>query len=61
MQLGAGHPMGPLRLCDLIGIDVLAAVCHSLYDEFKRPEYAPPLMRRMVSAGHLGRKAGRGF
>jgi 3-hydroxybutyryl-CoA dehydrogenase len=62
MQLGCGHPMGPLALCDLIGLDVLYSVCDSLYDEFKRDEYAPPpLMRRMVAAGHLGRKAGRGF
>jgi 3-hydroxybutyryl-CoA dehydrogenase len=62
MKLGCGHPMGPLELSDFIGLDVLAAVCDSLYDEFKRPEYAPPpLLRRMVSAGHLGRKAGQGF
>ena len=62
MKLGCGHPMGPLELCDFIGLDVLAAVCESLYDEFKRPEYAPPpLLRRMVAAGHLGRKASVGF
>ena len=62
MQLGAGHPMGPLALCDFIGIDVLEAVCDSLYDEFKRPEYAaPPLLKRMVAAGHHGRKSGCGF
>jgi 3-hydroxybutyryl-CoA dehydrogenase len=62
MKLGAGHPMGPLELCDFIGLDVLYAVCDSLYDEFKLPEYAPPpLMKRMVVSGHLGRKAGRGF
>jgi 3-hydroxybutyryl-CoA dehydrogenase len=62
MKLGCGHPMGPLELSDFIGLDVLAAVCDSLYDEFKRPEYGPPpLLRRMVSAGHLGRKAGEGF
>jgi len=62
MQLGAGHPLGPLRLCDLIGLDVMCAVCDSLYDEFRREEYAPPpLLRRMVLAGHLGRKSGRGF
>jgi 3-hydroxyacyl-CoA dehydrogenase len=42
MRLGSGHPMGPLTLCDFIGLDVLYAVCDSLYDEFKRPEYAPP-------------------
>jgi 3-hydroxybutyryl-CoA dehydrogenase len=62
MKLGAGHPMGPLTLCDFIGLDVLYAVCDSLYEEFKRDEYAPPpLMKRMVAAGRLGRKSGRGF
>ncbi|HEY8626327.1 MAG TPA: 3-hydroxybutyryl-CoA dehydrogenase [Solirubrobacteraceae bacterium] len=62
MQLGCGHPMGPLTLCDFIGLDVLYAVCESLYDEFKRDEYAPPpLMKRMVASGRLGRKSGRGF
>jgi 3-hydroxybutyryl-CoA dehydrogenase len=62
MKLGAGHPMGPLELCDFIGLDVLYAVCDSLYEEFKLPEYAPPpLMKRMVVSGHLGRKTGRGF
>jgi 3-hydroxybutyryl-CoA dehydrogenase len=62
MKLGCGHPMGPLTLCDFIGIDVLYAVCDSLYEEFKRPEYAPPpLLKRMVAAGRHGRKTGRGF
>ena len=62
MRLGAGHPMGPLTLCDFIGLDVLYAVCDSLYEEFKRAEYAPPpLLKRMVVAGHHGRKTGRGF
>jgi len=62
MQLGAGHPMGPLTLSDFIGLDVLYAVCDSLYEEFKRPEYAPPpLLKRMVVSGHHGRKTGRGF
>ena len=62
MRLGAGHPMGPLTLCDFIGLDVLYAVCGSLYEEFKRPEYAPPpLLKRMVVSGHHGRKTGRGF
>ena len=62
MTLGCGHPMGPLALCDLIGLDVLYSVCDSLYEEFKRDEDAPPpLMKRMVVAGHLGRKSGRGF
>jgi 3-hydroxybutyryl-CoA dehydrogenase len=62
MRLGCGHPMGPLRLCDFIGLDVLYAVCDSLYEEFKRDEYAPPpLMKRMVASGRLGEKSGRGF
>jgi 3-hydroxybutyryl-CoA dehydrogenase len=62
MRLGCGHPMGPLRLCDFIGLDVLYAVCDSLYEEFKRDEYAPPpLLKRMVASGRLGQKSGRGF
>src|SRR5437763_3579120 len=62
MRLGCGHPMGPLSLCDFIGLDVLYAICDSLYEEFKRPEYAPtPLLKRMVVSGHHGRKTGRGF
>ena len=62
MRLGCGHPMGPLTLCDFIGLDVLYAVCDSLYEEFKQPQYAPPpLLKRMVVSGHHGRKAGRGF
>ena len=62
MRLGCGHPMGPLTLCDFIGLDVLYSVCDSLYEEFKEPGYAPPpLLKRMVVSGRLGRKAGRGF
>jgi 3-hydroxybutyryl-CoA dehydrogenase len=62
MKLGCGHPMGPLTLCDFIGLDVLYSVCNSLYEEFKRDEYAPPpLLKRMVVSGHNGRKSGRGF
>jgi 3-hydroxybutyryl-CoA dehydrogenase len=62
MRLGCGHPMGPLTLCDFIGLDVLYAVCDSLFEEFKRPEYAPPpLLKRMVVSGQHGRKTGRGF
>jgi 3-hydroxybutyryl-CoA dehydrogenase len=62
MRLGCGHPMGPLALCDFIGLDVLYSVCESLYDEFKQPEYAPPpLLKRMVASGRLGRKRGIGF
>jgi 3-hydroxybutyryl-CoA dehydrogenase len=62
MSRGCGHPMGPLTLCDFIGLDVVAGVCDSLFEEFKRPQYAaPPLLARMVSAGRLGRKSGHGF
>jgi 3-hydroxybutyryl-CoA dehydrogenase len=62
MKLGCGHPMGPLTLADFIGLDVLYSVCDSLYEEFKEPAYAPPpLMKRMVASGRIGRKAGRGF
>ncbi|MGK5728023.1 3-hydroxybutyryl-CoA dehydrogenase [Streptomyces sp. URMC 124] len=62
MELGCAHPMGPLKLADLIGLDTVAAIAESLYDEFKEPLYAPPpLLQRMVQAGLLGRKTGRGF
>ncbi|MFE3943820.1 3-hydroxybutyryl-CoA dehydrogenase [Streptomyces sp. NPDC059118] len=62
MELGCAHPMGPLRLADLIGLDTVAAIAESLYDEFREPLYAPPpLLRRMVEAGLLGRKTGHGF
>jgi 3-hydroxybutyryl-CoA dehydrogenase len=62
MVEGCSHPMGPLKLTDLIGLDTTLAVALSLYDEFKEPLYAPPpLLSRMVDAGLLGRKTGRGF
>ncbi|MDQ1050870.1 3-hydroxybutyryl-CoA dehydrogenase [Streptomyces sp. V4I2] len=62
MELGCAHPMGPLRLLDLIGLDTAQAVAESMYEEFKEPLYAPPaLLRRMVAAGRLGRKSGHGF
>jgi len=62
MVAGCAHPMGPLRLTDLIGLDTTAAVAQSMYEEFKEPLYAPPpLLMRMVEAGLLGRKSGRGF
>lgn len=62
MVEGCAHPMGPLRLADLIGLDTTAAVAESLYAEFKEPLFAaPPLLCRMVDAGLLGRKVGRGF
>ncbi len=62
LVLGAAHPQGPLALADLIGLDTAKAVAESLYEEFKEPLYAaPPLLARMVDAGLLGRKTGRGF
>jgi 3-hydroxybutyryl-CoA dehydrogenase len=62
MVEGCAHPMGPLALTDLIGLDTTMAVAESLYEEFKEPLYAsPPLLSRMVEAGLLGRKTGRGF
>jgi 3-hydroxybutyryl-CoA dehydrogenase len=62
MVLGCAHPMGPLRLSDLIGLDTLLAVSESLYEEFRDPgSVAPALLNRMVEAGLLGRKSGRGF
>jgi 3-hydroxybutyryl-CoA dehydrogenase len=62
MKLGCGHPMGPLALADFIGLDVLYAIGDSLYEEFKQTEYAPPpLLKRMVASGRIGRKANRGF
>lgn len=62
MVAGCAHPQGPLALADLIGLDTVAAVAHSLYEEFKEPSHVvPPLLARMVEAGLLGRKSGRGF
>ncbi len=62
MRLGANHPMGPLELSDFIGLDTMKLVADVLFDEFKLPQYAPPpLLVRMVEAGLLGRKTGRGF
>jgi 3-hydroxybutyryl-CoA dehydrogenase len=62
MVLGCAHPMGPLRLSDLIGLDTLLAVAESLHDEFRDPaSVSPALLNRMVEAGILGRKSGRGF
>jgi len=62
MVKGCAHPMGPLHLADLIGLDTTMAIANSLYEEFKEPLYAPPpLVARMVEAGLLGRKSGRGF
>ena len=62
MKLGANHPIGPLALCDLIGLDVELAVMQVLFEGFKDPKYRPaPLLVEMVEAGYLGRKSGRGF
>ncbi len=62
MKLGANHPMGPLALCDLIGLDIVLNVMETLYQGFDDPKYRPsPLLKQMVDAGYLGRKTGRGF
>jgi 3-hydroxybutyryl-CoA dehydrogenase len=62
MVKGCGHPMGPLTLGDMVGLDVLYGASLSMFQEFKEPLYAPPpLLSRMIEAGHLGRKSGRGF
>ena len=62
MKLGTNHPMGPLTLADLIGLDVCLAIMEVLHQGFGDPKYRPcPLLRRMVAAGHLGRKVGQGF
>lgn len=62
MVLGCGHPMGPLTLADLIGLDTVRAIGVSMYEEFKEPLYSPPpILDRMVEAGLLGKKSGHGF
>jgi 3-hydroxybutyryl-CoA dehydrogenase len=62
IHLGLNHPMGPLRLADLIGLDTVLQIANVLYGEFADPRYAPPpMLRRMVTAGRLGRKTGAGF
>lgn len=62
IHLGLNHPMGPLRLADLIGLDTCLQIANVLYEEFRDPKFAPPpLLRRMVTAGRLGRKTGGGF
>ncbi|HZW20002.1 3-hydroxybutyryl-CoA dehydrogenase [Noviherbaspirillum sp.] len=62
MRLGTGQPMGPLALCDLVGLDTLLAVLKVFYHDFNDPKYRPaPLLQEMVDAGYLGRKSGRGF
>jgi 3-hydroxybutyryl-CoA dehydrogenase len=62
MELGCAHPMGPLKLVDLIGLDTTVSIAEAMYEEFKEPLYAPvPLLSRMVEGGLLGKKSGRGF
>ena len=62
MKLGCSHPIGPLALCDMVGLDVLLAVMNVFYADFRDPKYRPALLlQEMVAAGHLGRKTGRGF
>ncbi len=62
MELGCAHPLGPLKIADLIGLDTVTSIAESMYEELKEPLYAPPpLLLRMVAAGQLGRKTGAGF
>lgn len=62
MTLGCGHPMGPLTLLDFVGLDTTYSIANILFDEFKEPRFAPPvLLKQMVQAGHFGRKNGKGF
>lgn len=62
MMLGANHPMGPLALADMIGLDTVLSIMEVLYDGYNDPKYRPcPLLKQMVDAGYLGRKSGRGF
>ncbi|MBC7249455.1 MAG: 3-hydroxybutyryl-CoA dehydrogenase [Anaerolineae bacterium] len=62
IHLGLSHPIGPLALLDFVGLDTCLFIADAMYEEFKDPRYAaPPLLRRMVLAGHLGRKSGKGF
>jgi 3-hydroxybutyryl-CoA dehydrogenase len=62
MKAGANHPMGPLTLADFVGLDTLAAAGDAMFDEYRERRFAaPPTLRRMVAAGYLGRKSGKGF
>lgn len=62
MKLGCNHPMGPLTLADFVGLDTMYYIAESMYEEFKDTKFAPPLLlKRMVTAGHFGRKSGKGF
>ena len=62
INLGLNHPMGPLALADLVGLDTILFIANGIYDGFQEPQYvAPPLLKKMVTAGWLGRKTGKGF
>ena len=62
MRLGCGHPMGPFTLLDFVGLDTTYYIANIMFDEFREKRFAPPpLLKRMVQAGHLGRKSGKGF
>ena len=62
MMLGCGHPMGPLTLLDFVGIDTTYYIANIMFDEYREQQYAPPpLLKKMVQAGYLGRKSGKGF
>jgi 3-hydroxybutyryl-CoA dehydrogenase len=62
IQLGLSHPMGPLTLLDFVGLDTTLFIADVMFEEFRQPKYAaPPLLRKMVTAGYMGRKSGRGF
>jgi 3-hydroxybutyryl-CoA dehydrogenase len=62
IRLGLNHPMGPLELADLVGLDTVSSMIQAVYDEYKDQRYAPPvLLKKMVTAGLLGRKSGKGF
>jgi 3-hydroxybutyryl-CoA dehydrogenase len=62
MKLGCGYPMGPLQLLDFVGLDTTYYIANIMFEEFRESRFAPPpLLKRMVLAGHLGRKSGRGF
>ena len=62
MKLGCGYPMGPFTLLDFVGLDTTYYIANIMFEEFREPAYAPPpLLKRMVLAGYLGRKSGRGF
>jgi 3-hydroxybutyryl-CoA dehydrogenase len=62
MKLGCGYPMGPFTLLDFVGLDTTYYIANIMFEEFRQPSFAPPpLLKRMVLAGYLGRKSGRGF